>query len=166
MKTSLLPSVISQGSSSWGGGGGGNLRDLGGMATRLVVGGGCPVYTFYDRLEYDGASSATEQALLAMWKRTWGARGWSPTVLSTKDTARHPRYEEYRAKFATLPTGTNPLEYEMTCFVRWIAMAHRGGGFMTDYDTLNVGQQAPKDCAVGRRRCRSNNKHVRGHVRG
>jgi len=43
-----------------------------------------------------------------------------------------------------LPT-VNTGDYEISCFVRWLAMANTpSGGIMSDYDVLNIGWRAPQ----------------------
>lgn len=115
---------------------------------------GCHVYTYYDAItEGDyAAKSAAEASLVKVWKRSWRARGWDPVVLSADEARRHPRFAELHARFKTLPTGSNPEAYEMACFLRWLAVAAMGGGYMTDYDAVNVGLPSPAagDCVGAR----------------
>ena len=135
--TSLTTTTTTRGGSGsvsgGGGGSGGTLSssiDAGGLDIGRMLRSrpGCRVYTFYDPITEGGYAqkSREELPLLRVWKKTWRERGWDPVVLSTRDAERHPRFEEYRRRFASLPTGTNPPQYEMACFVRWLAMTHVG----------------------------------------
>lgn len=92
------------------------------------------VHTYFSPLE--NAKGVEEQnRLIDLWKQTWKAHGWEPVVLTEKDAEKHPRYAEWRAAFAKLPT-VNPPGYEMACWLRWVAMA-QVGGTLTDYDCMN-----------------------------
>lgn len=80
----------------------------------------------------------SELALIDVWRRSWTKAGWLPVVLNESHAQRHPRFHYYRDKFWALPTVNNH-EYEVACFMRWVAMAHLGGGLLTDYDVINYG---------------------------
>ncbi|KAJ8042201.1 hypothetical protein HOLleu_13204 [Holothuria leucospilota] len=96
----------------------------------------CLVYTYFQT-----PPNATKTKLqlsadtIRVWKNSWSRAGWTPRVLTEEDAKRHPEYEMFREKFLSLPT-TNPKAYEMSCFMRHVAMAAVGGGWMTDYDIL------------------------------
>jgi len=66
-------------------------------------------------------------------------------VVSQKDAERHPRYDEMVRRFSEYPT-VNPPGYELACYLRYLAMAVVGGGFMTDYDVINVNVPPPPTC--------------------
>jgi len=51
------------------------------------------------------------------------------------DAERHPLYQELNARIQKLGMCTNPV-FQRLCFVRWLAYAADGGGWMSDYDVL------------------------------
>ena len=56
-------------------------------------------------------------------------------VLSLEDAKKHPEYAALRARIEKLPLGGN-REYDMACYLRWLAMVGAGGGWMSDYDAV------------------------------
>lgn len=78
----------------------------------------------------------TQWDLLNIWKRSWRLQGWEPVVLTEDSVKDDPKYSEYVEKIAALP-ATYGHAYLRATFLRWLAMAHAGGGLMTDYDTIN-----------------------------
>lgn len=97
------------------------------------------IYTYYDRL----AGMAPANGLLDLWKEKWSAQGWKPVVLSEKDAKRTARdYAKFLSAIHRLPT-VNHRGYEDACYLRHLAMANRGGGFLTDYDVLPVNAPPP-----------------------
>ena len=101
--------------------------------------GRCVVYTYF---EDQGLGDA---AAVEVWRDVWAEAGWDPVVLSQNDAARHPLYDETVARVSRFPT-TNPEGYETACYLRYLAMAAVGGGFMTDYDVVNVNVPPPPTC--------------------
>ena len=79
------------------------------------------------------------------WKNIWARAGWKPVVLSEKHAALHKDYQVMRDRFLTWPT-TNPAGYELACYLRYLAVSVVGGGYMTDYDTINVNVPPPPGC--------------------
>ena len=101
--------------------------------------GGCVVYTYFeDQGMGDGPA-------VDVWREVWSKAGWDPKVLTQNDAAKHPRYDEMVDRFMTYPTS-NPPGYELACYLRYLAMAEAGGGFMTDYDVVNVNVPPPPQC--------------------
>ena len=99
------------------------------------------VYTYYDGIYEENGEALSDNAkiqhiLLNKWKRSWAKQGWCPKVLTEHDAASHPFYEEFKQRYSRLPTANMP-EYEMACYLRWLAVAAKGGGFMSDYDVIN-----------------------------
>jgi hypothetical protein len=62
--------------------------------------------------------------------------GWNPVVLYDHHAKAHPLYDLLKESVSKLPTINVP-EYELACYLRWLAVAARGGGFMSDYDVVN-----------------------------
>ena len=102
----------------------------------------CYVYTYFDSV---GIDQRGQQATFDAWKDTWSSAGWKPMVLTRQHAERHPLFAELSAKFKSFPF-TNDPEYEMACFYRHIAMTVVGGGYLADYDTVNVNVPPPPQC--------------------
>jgi hypothetical protein len=101
--------------------------------------GRCVVYTYFeDQGMGDGPA-------VDAWRDVWSKAGWDPKVLTQKDAAKHPRYDEMVRRFMTYPTS-NPAGYELACYLRYLAMVSAGGGFMSDYDVVNVNVPPPPKC--------------------
>lgn len=92
------------------------------------------VYTFLGPVR--GKSELEELALVELWKRSWGALGWEPVVLSRESLAQDSETKRLLRKFAGLPSR-NKRHLDMWCYARWLAVAQQGGGFMCDYDVMN-----------------------------
>jgi len=90
------------------------------------------VYTYFSRVEVMDVKE--QEWLIERWKQSWTAHGWQPEVLTINDC-------EFKAgeldKLRAYPSQ-NPIEYELACWARWVAMRYRGG-LMTDYDVMNYG---------------------------
>jgi len=52
--------------------------------------------------------------------------------LMDQDAQKHPKY----AEFIRLLGKTGASQYDRFCFIRWLAMAQAGGGWMSDYDVF------------------------------
>jgi hypothetical protein len=88
------------------------------------------VYTYF----YPG--SADSERMLELWVTSWTKNGWSPTVLTPKMVKEHPLYPGLCERAAKLPT-VNVAEYELQCYLRWLAFDIRAPGVFSDYDTIN-----------------------------
>jgi hypothetical protein len=73
--------------------------------------------------------------LLDLWKQCWENAGWTPIILNRSHAEQHPNYNEFLCKYQKLPT-VNPSRYELACYLRWLAMAVVGGGWMSDSDVI------------------------------
>lgn len=97
----------------------------------------CPVYTFFTDLSKFNNDFSLDSKMVKIWKRNWYKNGWLPIVLSREKSKTHPFYKIYMNRFAQLPS-VNPVEYEQTCYERWIALYQVGGGVFVDYDMANL----------------------------
>lgn len=91
------------------------------------------IYTYFE----DFSHSRENIALLTEWRRNWERHGWTPVVLGREDAMKNPRYGEYVKRFSLYPTVNNP-NYELCCFLRWVAM-EMVGGYHCDFDVMNNG---------------------------
>lgn len=97
------------------------------------------VFTYF-RPCVDVAALAEQRRILAIWEKNWRDAGWEPIILTETHARKHPEFERYRKAFEAMPT-VSPKDYEMACWLRWMAMAVIGGGFMIDYDVLSNGYE-------------------------
>ncbi|KAJ8020310.1 hypothetical protein HOLleu_39873 [Holothuria leucospilota] len=96
----------------------------------------CTIHTYFQKRTNIAEKDVKEHNdTINAWKRTWSQAGWNPRVLSEDDAKMHPEYDMLQKKFFALPT-INQKEYEMACFLRHVAMAAVGGGWMSDYDVI------------------------------
>ncbi|KAJ8041451.1 hypothetical protein HOLleu_12267 [Holothuria leucospilota] len=93
----------------------------------------CTIYTYYQPAYDDPDVLRAAQNLLLEWTKAWTTAGWQPRILNETDAMRHPEYHSLKEKFESLPS-LNSKRYEVSCFLRYIAMAVVGGGWMSDYD--------------------------------
>lgn len=85
-------------------------------------------------------NKSNELDLLHLWRGSWSARDVETRVITEQDAAAHPYFTEYREAVSKLPSVNTP-EYELACWLRWLALAHVGGGFMSDYDVFANGDR-------------------------
>lgn len=89
------------------------------------------IFTYYEEALPD------QLDLIELWKESWLRMGWEPHVLGLKHAKDFPEFDRLDALLFAKP-AVNPKAYEMTCFRRWMAMASIGGGWMCDYDVVNM----------------------------
>jgi len=106
-------------------------------AVRRAVAANPPVmHTYYESLASGrGGPQGDVVGTLAVWRQYWISRGWQPRVLTLADARRHPRYAALHSQFLRLPLGPSP-DYDLACYLRYVAMAAIGGGWMCDWDVL------------------------------
>lgn len=91
------------------------------------------IHTYYAPV--DAISRFDSERMIEIWKAEWEFAGWNPVVIGEKEARLHPRFEEFYATFKKFPSS-NPDGYDLACFLRWVAMAAIGGGWMCDFDVL------------------------------
>ena len=89
------------------------------------------VYTYFE------GEHGNTPAQLGVWTKCWKEAGFDPFVLNETHAQAHPQYPSLKERLMAMPT-VNPKHYEMSCFLRHLAMAQIGGGYMVDYDVIPV----------------------------
>lgn len=91
------------------------------------------IYTYYaDCPTHD---QVAELRLISLWRDHWSAAAWEPFVLNEWHARQSAFFDEYLAAVQKLPS-VNSREYETACYLRWMALAAVGGGYMADYDVF------------------------------
>lgn len=94
------------------------------------------VYTFCAPI--DGKIPEHEAALVELWRESWTANGWEAVVLDESSVQVNDEVARMLLAFRELPS-INRRKLDYYCYVRWLAVAQAGGGFMCDYDVVNYG---------------------------
>lgn len=89
------------------------------------------IYTYHEYIP----EMPNGDSLLELWKSSWEKAGWEPVVLGREDAQKHSKYEEYFERYKNLPTS-NCVNYEVSCYLRWLALSVVGGGWMSDADVI------------------------------
>lgn len=92
-----------------------------------------PIYTYYQPLTNSIDFELLQ--ILQIWAYAFYAHGFYPIVLNKNSIRTRTNLDELVKTFSSFPT-VNPKNYELNCYLRWIALAERGGGILMDYDIL------------------------------
>mmetsp|Transcript_21931 Transcript_21931/g.32389 ORF Transcript_21931/g.32389 Transcript_21931/m.32389 type:complete len:360 (-) Transcript_21931:1018-2097(-) len=108
------------------------------------------MYTFFEwihpRERELGIPDEASESFINEWKAAWKAAGWEPIVLTLENAKKHPQFDEFHSRVAALPmpkVNGIPSALTQLTYLRWLAVASVGGGFMCDYDVFPL-SQAPK----------------------
>ena len=101
----------------------------------------CVVYTFYPK-----GLDARDALVAGVWRKSWKDAGWKPVVLDERHAALHPRYEQLRAAYLGIPSDSVSAEEKTSSYVRHLALAAVGGGWLTEPDVFNVNLPPPPKC--------------------
>jgi hypothetical protein len=77
-----------------------------------------------------------EFACSNLWKGSWESNGWNCVMLNKTHAAVSPLFRSLMGRFLKYD-GIAPSA--MARFSRWCALHAAGGGWMSDYDVLNLG---------------------------
>jgi len=90
------------------------------------------MHTYYEKAKTDMTNEA-DADLLENWKKAWWDAGWEPLIITQQDAMLLPEYDE----MIDLIVDPDFIgEYNMQCYIRYMAMSAVGGGWMSDYDTF------------------------------
>jgi len=92
------------------------------------------VWTYFQ--DFRTPSSAIHAQVLEIFIKNWTAQGFVVEVLSEVDARKHSNYRKFKRTVSRYPT-TNSPEYELACFLRWMAHNVAKGHLHVDYDVLN-----------------------------
>lgn len=98
------------------------------------------IYAFYQSIPT--ADQPEEFACANWWKTSWTANGWTPTMLNRSHAQGSPMYNKLQQKLAQELNKNNGLvaraAWFQSRFIRWCALHAAGGGWMSDYDVVNL----------------------------
>ena len=92
------------------------------------------MWTYFQ--DFRTPSSAIHAQVLEIFIKNWTAQGFVVEVLSEVDARKHSNYRKFKRTVSRYPT-TNSPEYELACFLRWMALNVAKGLLQADYDVLN-----------------------------
>lgn len=111
------------------------------------------IYTFFQEVDNNFSSNSYDEQMIASWKAVWKAKGWEPRILTVEDAKKHRLYNIFNAELDKVPlagkSGKN-ARYNRLCYLRWLAMASAGGGWMADYDTVPIRSPIDDDYKIGK----------------
>jgi len=92
------------------------------------------MHTYFQPISSSGGSEA--YPTLAAWRYAWERAGWTIRILNLSHAQQMPEFEEFNHTLWTkVPLGQG-YEYDFQCYIRYLAMAAVGGGWMSDYDVI------------------------------
>ena len=77
-----------------------------------------------------------QDGLMEEWENSWRRNGWEPVVLRKEDLEKHPLLVEIQKHVEYLPTINNK-QYEVACYLRWLAFELSGSQMCVDMDLIN-----------------------------
>lgn len=99
------------------------------------------IYSFYKPIGI--AQQPEEFACANLWKESWTKRGWNPVMLNLSHCNASPLLGKLSSKIALAQADASSevrtrMEWMLTRFIRWCALHACGGGWMSDYDVVNL----------------------------
>ena len=100
------------------------------------------IYAFYQSIP--AWPQSEEFARANLWKQSWQKAGWECVMLNSSHAKGTNQQIKLGRKMAEDPTFRLTNQKLVARFMRWCALMSAGGGWMSDYDVLNIGF-TPKD---------------------
>jgi hypothetical protein len=98
------------------------------------------IYAFYQSVP--NAVQADEFGCANWWKTSWEHSGWSTVMLNKSHAQGSSMYNKLQQKLAAAMNASQALTARSgwfhSRFTRWCALHAAGGGWMSDYDVLNI----------------------------
>lgn len=99
------------------------------------------IYAYYQSIP--GSNQAEEFQAANHWKASWEKAGWNPVMLNRSHAQGSSLYNKLQQKLASTFHHDQRLvarsAWHHARFTRWCALHAAGGGWMSDYDVLNIG---------------------------
>ena len=100
------------------------------------------VYAYYESLAL--TNQAEEFSKANLWKESWTRAGWNPVMLNTShaqiSNVRNKLFTKLFQSFPSLIKEQNECEDTLRLRLNRLCALHAaGGGWMSDYDVLNIG---------------------------
>jgi len=119
------------------------------------------IYTYFEQI-YGEQEHIENLNLLELWERRWSNYGYTPVVLNRSHAVKHPKYSLYLEKFQSFPT-INHQKYELSCFLRWVAMSNIGG-CISDYDVFPNTNNSDYDCETLKKKLLHHNENKNNNL--
>jgi len=109
------------------------------------------VYAFFQNVEGSSISIDSNE-MLRNWKDAWSSMGWEPRILTMEDAKNHPFYSSYEEMLNLVPLDDpiKPIERSRIQYLKYLAMASVGGGWLSEYDTMPLRSPLPIDKYVNK----------------
>jgi hypothetical protein len=88
------------------------------------------IYTFVAHSDTKTLSQE-DQAMITVWLMSWYEIGWEPRVLWLNSAEKHSAFNGLSTLLNGIASKVSPH-----FFLRWLAMANVGGGWLSDYDVM------------------------------
>jgi hypothetical protein len=99
------------------------------------------IYAYYQAIP--AANQSEEFGAANYWKASWTKAGWNPVMLNRSHAQNSQMYNKLQQKLAATFHHDQRLvaraAWHHARFTRWCALHAAGGGWLSDYDVLNVG---------------------------
>lgn len=99
------------------------------------------IYAYYESIARTNQGEEFECA--NWWKTSWTARGWNPVMLNKSHAQASNLYGKLQQKLVQMMYGApsnlvSQMNWITARYTRWCALHAAGGGWMSDYDVLNI----------------------------
>ncbi|CAE7243324.1 gly-3 [Symbiodinium natans] len=92
------------------------------------------IHTYYTSTDVTDPEDKRTHTLIN-WQKAWQRAGWETRVLTIDDARVSENFTNFSSSVLKIPLGGNKM-YDYHCYIRYLAMAEAGGGWLSDYDTI------------------------------
>lgn len=100
------------------------------------------IYSYYESIPTRRQEEEFGRANI--WKRSWEVNGWEPIMLNNSHAKGSPLFQKLVSKILRIApelsvADQNNFQKIIIRLVRWCALHAAGGGWMSEYDVINLG---------------------------